>query len=98
VALPGSCDDFFDDPALVLHEHYHLVRQWPEGTLTYSKYLLQTLSSAPAGLAALYKTGSMSASIQTWHDSIPIEQQADAFAAMLQPAYENCLSTCGRCQ
>lgn len=40
VYINMSCDDFWDDPTLVLHEYYHVVRQWAVG-MTVPGYLMQ---------------------------------------------------------
>ena len=41
IFLRGSAADFFADPALMLHEYYHVLRQWEPGTLTTLRYLGQ---------------------------------------------------------
>ena len=43
IFLRGSAADFFSDPALMLHEYYHVLRQWEPGTLTTLRYLGQWL-------------------------------------------------------
>ena len=32
-------EDFFADPPLMLHEYYHVLRQWNRGRLTLAGYL-----------------------------------------------------------
>jgi len=34
ILLPGPASEFFDDPALVLHEYFHVLRQWNRGRLS----------------------------------------------------------------
>jgi len=41
IYLRGGAQDFFDSPALVLHEYCHVLRQWRPGTLTTSRYLVE---------------------------------------------------------
>lgn len=47
LAIPG--DLFFADPVLVLHEYYHVVRQWNTGDLTVARYLREHLRSGYRG-------------------------------------------------
>lgn len=39
ILLPGSVDEFLADPDLVLHEYYHVLRQWNRGRLSIPRYL-----------------------------------------------------------
>jgi len=39
--LPGPRSEFFDDPALVLHEYFHVLRQWNRGRLSVARYLAE---------------------------------------------------------
>jgi hypothetical protein len=39
ILLRGSVADFAADPALMLHEYYHVLRQWNRGRLTLAAYL-----------------------------------------------------------
>ena len=39
ILLPGSVDEFLADPDLVLHEYYHVLRQWNRGRLSSPRYL-----------------------------------------------------------
>ena len=39
ILLPGPASEFFDDPALVLHEYFHVLRQWNRGRLSVARYL-----------------------------------------------------------
>jgi len=39
ILLPGSADDFFADRALLLHEYFHVLRQWNRGRMTLRGYL-----------------------------------------------------------
>jgi hypothetical protein len=43
IYLRGSVEDFASDPALVLHEYYHVIEQWNRGQLTRSRYLWELL-------------------------------------------------------
>jgi hypothetical protein len=43
IYLRGSAADFFGDPALLLHEYCHVIRQWRPGTLTVRRYLIECL-------------------------------------------------------
>jgi hypothetical protein len=42
IYLRGSGKEFFADAALVLHEYFHVLRQWQTRDLTIAKYLLET--------------------------------------------------------
>ena len=39
ILLPGSVAEFLADPDLVLHEYYHVLRQWNRGRLSLLRYL-----------------------------------------------------------
>jgi hypothetical protein len=39
IYLRGSLDEFFDDPELLLHEYYHVLRQWNRGRMSTWDYL-----------------------------------------------------------
>lgn len=43
IYLRGSASDFFADPELVLHEYFHVLRQWATGRLTVFRYVLAWL-------------------------------------------------------
>jgi hypothetical protein len=43
ILLRGSARDFVADPALMLHEYYHVLRQWNRGRLTVGRYVLEWL-------------------------------------------------------
>jgi hypothetical protein len=43
ILLRGSAAEFFADPALVLHEYFHVLRQWNTGRLSTRAYLLEWL-------------------------------------------------------
>jgi hypothetical protein len=43
ILLPGSAEDFFADPDLVLHEYFHVLRQWNPGRLSVWRYLVEWL-------------------------------------------------------
>jgi hypothetical protein len=42
IYLIGSGTDFFHNPWLMLHEYYHVLKQWESGTLTVPRYLLES--------------------------------------------------------
>lgn len=42
ILLRGSAADFWDDPELLLHEYFHVVRQWQPRRLTIWKYLKES--------------------------------------------------------
>ena len=41
IYLRGSAEDFFADPALMLHEYFHVLRQWNRGRLSVWRYLAE---------------------------------------------------------
>lgn len=43
ILLAGSAEDFWGDPELVLHEYFHVLRQWQPRRLTVLRYLLESL-------------------------------------------------------
>jgi len=43
ILLRGSEAEFFADPALVLHEYFHVLRQWNPGRLSIAAYLRESL-------------------------------------------------------
>ena len=43
ILLAGSAAEFFADPALVLHEYFHVLRQWNTGRLSVGRYLREWL-------------------------------------------------------
>lgn len=43
IYLRGPGAGFVADPALVLHEYFHVLRQWNPGELTIGRYLWQSL-------------------------------------------------------
>jgi hypothetical protein len=42
IYLRGSGKEFFSDGPLVLHEYFHVLRQWATGDLTIPRYLLES--------------------------------------------------------
>ena len=42
IYLRGSAGQFFADPELVLHEYFHVLRQWQTGELTIAGYLWES--------------------------------------------------------
>ena len=45
IYLRGSAKDFFKDPALMLHEFFHVLDQWEPRRLTTASYVLEWLRS-----------------------------------------------------
>ena len=43
ILLPGSAAEFFEDPELVLHEYFHVLRQWNRGRMSVASYLAEWL-------------------------------------------------------
>jgi hypothetical protein len=43
ILLRGSAAEFFRDPALVLHEYFHVLRQWNAGRLSTVAYVREWL-------------------------------------------------------
>jgi Domain of unknown function (DUF4157) len=43
IYLRGTAAHFFADPHLMLHEYWHVLRQWQRGTLTVPRYLAECL-------------------------------------------------------
>ena len=43
VYLRGSAEDFFQDPALMMHEYFHVMKQWEPRLLTGWRYVLESL-------------------------------------------------------
>jgi len=43
ILLPGAAEDFLADPALVLHEYFHVLRQWNPGRMSVGSYLWEWL-------------------------------------------------------
>lgn len=43
ILLTGSAREFWNDPELVLHEYFHVLRQWQPRRLTIWKYLMESL-------------------------------------------------------
>ncbi len=43
ILLAGPASEFVSDPALILHEYYHVMRQWNRGRLTTWRYLVEWL-------------------------------------------------------
>jgi hypothetical protein len=42
IYLLGSAADFFQNPWLMLHEYYHVLKQWETGALTVPRYMLES--------------------------------------------------------
>jgi hypothetical protein len=43
ILLRGAATEFFADPELVLHEYFHVLRQWNTGRLSAAAYLWESL-------------------------------------------------------
>ena len=43
IYLRGSLQEFFADPDLLLHEYYHVLRQWNRGRMNVLDYLVESL-------------------------------------------------------
>jgi len=43
IYLRGSAEAFFANPGLMLHEYYHVLKQWEPRTLTRTRYLLESV-------------------------------------------------------
>ena len=43
ILLRGPAAEFFADPELVLHEYFHVLRQWNRGRLSVARYLAEWL-------------------------------------------------------
>jgi hypothetical protein len=43
ILLPGSVAEFLADPELVLHEYFHVLRQWNRGRMSIGSYLAEWL-------------------------------------------------------
>jgi len=43
IYLIGSATDFFHNPWLMLHEYYHVLKQWEPAALTVPRYLLESM-------------------------------------------------------
>jgi hypothetical protein len=42
IYLRGSLNEFFGDPELLLHEYFHVLRQWNRGRMSLWDYLLES--------------------------------------------------------
>jgi hypothetical protein len=49
ILLPGTVEQFLADPDLVLHEYYHVLRQWNRGRLSVPRYLAEWLQRGYLG-------------------------------------------------
>jgi hypothetical protein len=43
ILLRGPAQEFWQDPELMLHEYFHVLRQWQTGRLTVAKYCVESL-------------------------------------------------------
>jgi Domain of unknown function (DUF4157) len=43
ILLARSATTFWNDPELILHEYFHVVRQWQPRRLTIARYLLESV-------------------------------------------------------
>jgi len=44
IYLSGDLAEFWSDPELVVHEYFHVLRQWATGELTLLRYLRECLA------------------------------------------------------
>jgi hypothetical protein len=42
IHLRGDLQAFWADPELVVHEYYHVLRQWSDGYLTVPRYVMES--------------------------------------------------------
>jgi hypothetical protein len=42
IYLRGTAEEFFADPDLLLHEYFHVLRQWNRGRLNQWRYLVES--------------------------------------------------------
>lgn len=42
ILLRGAAADFWNDPELMLHEYFHVIRQWQPRRLTIWRYLVES--------------------------------------------------------
>ena len=74
IYLAGSRKRFVADPELVLHEYFHVLRQWDDGTLTVWRYLRESLRHG-------YRDNRYEVEARAF-----TRQHVLAFAAILNPA------------
>lgn len=43
ILLRGPAQEFWEDPELLLHEYFHVLRQWQTGRLTIGRYCVESL-------------------------------------------------------
>src|SRR5262245_59778157 len=43
IYLRGSAEEFFNDPALMIHEYFHVMNQWEPRLLTVWRYVRESL-------------------------------------------------------
>jgi hypothetical protein len=43
IYLRGNAEDFFNDPALLMHEYFHVMKQWEPRVLTSRRYVVEWL-------------------------------------------------------
>jgi hypothetical protein len=43
IYLRGSAEDFFNEPALMIHEYFHVMNQWEPRLLTSWRYVLESV-------------------------------------------------------
>ncbi len=43
ILLTGSAAEFFADPEFVLHEYFHVLRQWNRGRMSVASYVVEWL-------------------------------------------------------
>ena len=52
IYLRGSAADFFADPALLLHEYFHVLRQWNRGRMSLLRLPARVAIAAATGATA----------------------------------------------
>lgn len=76
ILLRGSAEDFWNDPELVLHEYFHVVRQWQPRRLTIWRYLTESVRNGywhnryeiEARAFAAEHWRALGLRLQTWQD------------------------------
>jgi len=79
VFYPGSCRDFWrsEDHKHLLHEYYHSVAQWGTGRMSLGGYIQEW--------------GRAVGRRRHYHDGNTFEQEAEDFAKMYRPKFNQCL-------
>lgn len=75
ILLRGAAADFWKDPELILHEYFHVLRQWQARRLTIWKYLKESARNGywnncyeiEARAFAAQHCPALSARLEQWH-------------------------------